>query len=128
MRLDIHLPGEWRKNADEMELDEDLADTPQKRSKLDAFFELVKLEKQREAREAKDPKIKREAKFVSKAAKMCYPQIPTEYTWHGKDLCEFRPKGRATNKIGRVYFVNPSNQDLFYLRYKFFSVFNQKIF
>jgi hypothetical protein len=92
---------------DDGDLDEDLADTPQKQSKLEAFFDLVKKEKE---------ELKRNPNFVAKAPYMCYVDIPTEYTWHGK-ISEFKKKGRTTRKIGRIRFVNPQNKELFYLRF-----------
>lgn len=95
-RLDIHDAGQWDPINDE-QLDEDLINIPQKRSKLEAYFELNKI----------DPK----------ARKLLYWQIPEHYTWHPKES-EWRPKGKDVKRIGRIYFVNP-NQDLFYLRYRF---------
>lgn len=108
-RLDIHLPGQWRKDDAEVE-DEDLADVPQKRSKLDSFFALVKSEIELE----KNDKTK---EYKSLAKTLCYHEVPLHYTWHGNSICEFKPKGREVNRIGRVYFVQPNKRDLFYLRY-----------
>lgn len=92
-RLEIHDEGKWDpvKNG---QMDEDLLDTPQKRSKLDAYFELNKTNPD--------------------ARKLYYRQIPEHFTWHPKES-EWKPKGRAVKRIGRIYFVSP-NQELFYLR------------
>ena len=102
--MDIHLPGQYRNSEI---VDEDLNDVSEKRSKLEAFFELVKYEK---AQKARNPH------FDAKSLNLKYAEVPKYYTWH-KNEGEFRPEGRHTEKIGRIYFVRPENMELFYLRY-----------
>lgn len=110
-RLDVHFEGKWRK-IDVINMDEDLADTPQKRSKLDAFFALVNKEKN---------ELIKNSNFVAKAPYMLYGNIPKEYTWHGKEG-EWKPKGRTTKKIGRIYYVKVEDKEKFYLRFSIIYV------
>ena len=91
----VHLPEEWKKNQDD-QVDEDLANLPQKQSKLDAYFELN--------REDKD------------AHNFTYCQIPEHYAWQGSES-KWRKNRKQAKRIGRMYFVPPTSRDLFHLRY-----------
>ena len=102
--MDIHLPGQYRTSE---VVDEDLNDVNEDTSKLEAFFNLVQYETM-----LKD----RDPTFNARSLNLKYAEIPKYYTWHKKDG-EFRPEGRHTEKIGRIYFVRPENMELFYLRY-----------
>jgi hypothetical protein len=116
-------------------MDDDLNDTPQKESKLDAFFNLVDKE---DKLEKKYPNT-----YKSLAKNLYYIEIPQYYTWHGQKS-EWRPWMIRNNKdpieyeknyicktnlldpnfakpnskrIGRIYFVSPLKKELFHLRY-----------
>jgi hypothetical protein len=83
-----------------------LTNTSQKKSTLEGFFDLVNKEKE---------ELRKNPNFDAKSLELRYVEIPTEYTWNGK-IGEFHRKGREVSRIGRLYFVNPSDQETYYLR------------
>jgi len=89
-------------------MEDDLVNTPQKGSKLEAYFKLNA-----------DPKEKL-------ARKLLYYQIPEYYTWEGQNSKWHISRGKNSDqepskydhptKIGRMYFVSSTLKELFHLR------------
>ena len=74
---------------------EDLIDVAQKKSTLEAYFELNQ----------RDPQ----------ARELHYWEIPETYTWYGKEGRWERAR-RFTKKVARIYGVSPMQPELFHLR------------
>ena len=105
--MDIHLPNAQNLDFDD---DEDLAvvveEGSERQTKLLAFFDL-NLERQ-QRRDVKD---------------LFYTDLPNRYVWK-KDRNCWDPRQRHKGTIARMYYINPSAGELFYLRYLLLNVPN----
>jgi hypothetical protein len=103
------LKDRYRRTSDQ--LPEDLVDVGQKKSTLEAWFELNRQEAEIKANEEAGDQIVDRRKT---SLDLLYYQVPEHYTWTGQKS-EWKRAGRITKKIGRVYTVSPAQPELYHL-------------
>lgn len=112
-RLQLHLPNQQGVQFDD---DDDLSlilgEEAERQTMLTAFFQL-----------------NQQRQVEGQVGDLLYTDLLTDYVWR-KDLKpkKWHPRQRTTGKIGRIYYINPTAGELFYLRYLLLHVPNPTSF